>query len=370
MIWNKLFGKKNITDDMPVKDVVSEDESGIDSNVSPHNNVITSSVFGFDDDNNDNQENNHDSPKTTSRLMTFLTGLTKTRVTMSNKLGVIFTHKKLSLDMLDALEDVLIQADLGVKTAMMLRNRLEKERFDKETDENHIKEFLTREMTTLLEPVQQILTIRRGVKPNVFMFVGVNGSGKTTTIGKLAHSFKQAGLKVMLVAGDTFRAAAVEQLTIWGQRNDIPVMSRPQGADAAALVYEAYQEAMDTGVDVLLIDTAGRLQNKQNLMQELNKISRILKKYDETLPHETILVLDATTGQNAVAQTEVFRDVAEISGIIMTKLDGSAKGGVLVGIGHLIKLPIYAIGVGENIQDLQKFNAHDFAQGITGYAQS
>ena len=358
--------KKNVADEIQVKNAISEDKPDRED-IHPENDGVISSVFRFDDDIEDTQIINPETSKTSSKMMTFLAGLKKTRLTMSDKLSTIFTHKKLSLDMLDALEDVLIGADLGVKTATMLRNTLEKERFDKETDENHIKEFLTREITTLLKPVEQILTVKRGIKPNVFMFVGVNGSGKTTTIGKLAYSFKQAGLKVMLVAGDTFRAAAVEQLTIWGQRNDIPVKSRPQGADAAALVYEAYQEALDTQIDVLLIDTAGRLQNKQNLMQELNKISRILKKYDENLPHETILVLDATTGQNAVSQTEVFRDVAEISGIIITKLDGSAKGGVLVGIGHLIKLPIYAIGVGENISDLQRFNAHDFAKGITGY---
>jgi fused signal recognition particle receptor len=386
MIWNKLFGKKD-ADILPQKNA----QQTVHSHEHPAENIIISPkielpkvpedfdsvsepLFQFDDADNTHNHNvgNADNAdnivagKSKSRLVKFLDGLKKSRNQITGALGSIFSGNAVSMQMLDDLEDVLLQADLGTQTASMLRQTVQKEKFGKDTSEQEIKDFLAIQIEILLKPVEQKLTLRRNVKPNVLLFVGVNGSGKTTTIGKFAKHFKQSGLNVMLAAGDTFRAAAVEQLTIWGERNDVPVFSRPQGSDAAGLVYDAYKHALESNSDILLIDTAGRLQNKHNLMQELLKIVRVLKKYDAALPHEIIMVLDATTGQNAMRQAEIFRDMADITGIIMTKLDGSAKGGVLVSVAHKMKLPVYAIGIGENIQDLKPFYATDFAKGLMG----
>ncbi|MFT6072454.1 MAG: fused signal recognition particle receptor [Alphaproteobacteria bacterium] len=406
MIWNKLFGKKEnppkdtikegvkeavkeavvdmptpeisklssvtlplaapevsneISDDIPALITISTQNDNIHQDADP--------LFQFDDDTNPLTP--QAAPKNVkSRFVSFLNGLKKSRTNMTSTLGSIFSGGAVSIQMLDDLEDILLQADLGTEIASMLRQKLEQEKFGKDITETEIKKFLAEQIEKFLEPAQGILTLKRSAKPNVLLFVGVNGSGKTTTIGKYAKYFKQSGLNVMLAAGDTFRAAAVEQLTIWGERNDVPVYSRPQGADAAGLVYDAYAEALNNNTDILLIDTAGRLQNKHNLMQELLKIVRVLQKYDAALPHEIIMVLDATTGQNALRQAEVFRDMADISGIIMTKLDGSAKGGVLVPIGHKMKLPVYAIGIGENIEDLKLFSASDFANGLIGHTQN
>jgi fused signal recognition particle receptor len=247
---------------------------------------------------------------------------------------------------------------------MRLRSSLEKERFNKDTDQNDIKEFLSREIETYLKKVEEPLLLDNEKKPQVILFTGVNGSGKTTTIGKLSAQMQAQGLKTMMVAGDTFRAAAVEQLKIWGERTNTPVISKDIGADAAGLVYDAYQEAINQDIDVLLIDTAGRLQNKKGLMDELHKISKVLKKYDTNLPHHSILILDATTGQNAFQQVESFRYNAGITGIIVTKLDGSAKGGVLIGIAAEFILPVHGIGIGEKLSDLQRFRATDFTKAI------
>lgn len=304
--------------------------------------------------------------KEKSRLVRFLDGLKKSRKQITGAFGNILSGGVVSIEMLDDLEDILIQADLGTEVSAMMRKKIEQEKFGANISENELKTFLSKEIETLLNPVAQKLILKKDVKPNVLLFVGVNGSGKTTSIGKFAKHFKQAGLNVMLAAGDTFRAAAVEQLTIWGERNDVPVYAKPQGSDAAGLVYDAYAEALKNNTDILLIDTAGRLQNKHNLMQELIKIVRVLQKYDATLPHEIIMVLDATTGQNAMRQAEIFRDMADISGIVITKLDGTAKGGVLVPISYKIKLPVYAIGIGENIEDLKPFHATDFTKGLIG----
>lgn len=377
MIWNKLFGKKDSAKnaDAPQLDHVSE--QNIPDKKEPIQDIETPiapekiaeplpKIFKFDDDILEDDVTIEEKKSSFSR---FLKGLSRSTSALTDGISQSFSGKKLSLEMLDDLEDILLAADLGVKTAAMLRDKLEEERFGKETDSNDIKAFLSAEIVRLLKPVEEILTIKRSAKPYVMTFVGVNGSGKTTTIGKLAHRLKQAGLSVMLVAGDTYRAAATEQLTIWGERNDIPVAASGQGSDAAGLIYDAYGEATDKNIDVLLVDTAGRLQNKNNLMQELLKISRVLQKYDADLPHETILVLDATTGQNAQRQAEIFRDIANISGIIMTKLDGSAKGGVLIGIGHMMKLPIYAVGIGEKIEDLRPFDAVHFANALLGHRQ-
>ena len=385
MIWNKLFGKKDsATDVLPQEQINTEQQDiqhntdiPLQANISDNVDMLDTSaesLFEFDDDVINHTDSSNDKKileksKSKSRFVKFLDGLKKSRNQITGALGGIFVGSAVSMQMLDDLEDVLLQADLGTQTAAMLRQNVQKEKFGRDTTEQEIKDFLAAQIEILLKPVEQKLTLKRIAKPNVLLFVGVNGSGKTTTIGKFAKHFKQSGLKIMLAAGDTFRAAAVEQLTIWGERNDVPVFSKPQGSDAAGLVYDAYQNALDNNSDILLIDTAGRLQNKHNLMQELLKIVRVLKKYDATLPHEIIMVLDATTGQNAMRQAEIFRDMADITGIIMTKLDGSAKGGVLVSVAHKMKLPVYAIGIGENIQDLKPFYATDFAKGLMGIDQ-
>lgn len=371
MIWNKLFGgnKSHNTDDSVVGDssdtLVDTPTESTDNSVD----LTGEKLFQFDDEidttaTHDDKIQNIGKEK--SRLVKFLEGLKKSRNQLTGALGSIFTGNAVSVQMLDDLEDILLASDLGTQTAALLRQNVEKEKFGQDTTEVEIKAFLCQQIENLLKPTEQKLTLRRKARLNVLLFVGVNGSGKTTTIGKFAKHFKQSGLNVMLAAGDTFRAAAVEQLTIWGQRNDVPVFSKPQGADAAGLVYDAYKHATDNNSDILLIDTAGRLQNKHNLMQELLKIVRVLKKYDDSLPHEIIMVLDATTGQNALNQAEIFRDMADITGIIMTKLDGSAKGGVLVSVAHKMKLPVYAVGIGENLEDLKPFVASDFAKGLMG----
>ena len=372
MIWNKLFGKKENIDNAQETENTSDQNIAIaedqqDNSISDQTEenipaVPLPKIFKFDDEDPEVAVEE----KKSSGFSRFLTGLARSKSALTDQITQGFSGKKLSIEMLDDLEDILLSADLGVKTAAMLRDKLEEERFGKETSDEDIKAFLSSEIVRLLQPVEELITIKRDAKPHVITFVGVNGSGKTTTIGKLAHRLKDAGLSVMLVAGDTYRAAATEQLTIWGERNDIPVAASGQGSDAAGLIYEAYGDAKEKDIDVLLIDTAGRLQNKNNLMQELLKISRVLQKYDADLPHETLLVLDATTGQNAQRQAEIFRDIADISGIIMTKLDGSAKGGVLIGIGHMMKLPIYAVGIGEKIEDLRPFNANHFANALLG----
>lgn len=363
MIWNKLFGKKqeiNNSEQNEQTDVLIENPN--QTNEPPEEITHIAPLFKFEgDDLYINSENNEQKEKGFSR---FFSALSQTRNFVNENITSTFTTKKLSNDILDEFEESLILADMGTQTATMLRNKLEGKRFDKDITNDDIKSFLYEEIKTLLQPAEQMLTLPKNKKPIVINFVGVNGSGKTTTIGKIAHHFKSHGLSVMLVAADTFRAAATEQLEIWGQRNNIPVMTSGQGTDAAALVYKSYAQALADKIDIMLVDTAGRLQNKNNLMQELLKISRVLQKYDMELPHETILVLDATNGQNAVKQAEIFRDIANVTGLIMTKLDGSAKGGVLVGLSHILKLPIYAVGMGEKISDLHLFDAESFTKAL------
>jgi fused signal recognition particle receptor len=241
-----------------------------------------------------------------------------------------------------------------------------KERFDKEISENEIKQALASEIESVLAPREQIVDFSDGPRPRVVLFVGVNGSGKTTTIGKIASKLKDQGAKALLVAGDTFRAAAIEQLTVWGDRAGIPVMSKPTGADAAGLVYEAIERARAENLDLVLVDTAGRLQNKAELMAELEKVVRVARKLDPEAPHDVILVLDATVGQNALSQVEAFRHTAGVTGLVMTKLDGTAKGGVLVAIAEAHDLPIHFIGVGEGADDLRPFSAHAFSRALVG----
>jgi fused signal recognition particle receptor len=257
-------------------------------------------------------------------------------------------------------------SDLGVSVSARVCDRLSKNRFDKAISAEEVQQALAEEIGDIMQDVAKPLDINTDHKPHVILMVGVNGAGKTTTIGKLAKQFKNQGKSVMLAAGDTFRAAAIEQLQVWGQRNDVPVISGKEGCDAAGLAYDAIEKAKNSGTDILMIDTAGRLQNKSYLMDELKKIIRVIEKFDETAPHDTVLILDATTGQNAVIQTEVFNDLAGVTGLIMTKLDGTARGGVLVACAEKFKLPIHAIGVGETIDDLQAFDPNDFSKMLVG----
>ena len=269
--------------------------------------------------------------------------------------------------MLESLEELLITSDMGVETALKVAASMAEGRFGKKLTVDEIKELLANEVKAILEPVARPMPLYTK-KPQVVLVVGVNGSGKTTTIGKLASQFKAAGKSVVIAAGDTFRAAAVEQLQVWGDRAGVPVMTAPEGSDPASLAYEAMVKAEQDGADLLMIDTAGRLQNRSDLMEELAKIVRVIRKKDPDAPHNTLLVLDATTGQNALSQVKVFTEIAEVSGLVMTKLDGTAKGGVLVALADTYGLPIHAIGVGESIEDLQAFDPDEFAHALTGAA--
>jgi len=295
-------------------------------------------------------------------------GLSKSTNKISQGITDVLTKKKLDQEMLDNLEEVLISADLGPKTAAHIVEDLAKDRFGKDISEEEVREALAGSIAAMLAPVAKALEVEKPESgPFVILVCGVNGVGKTTTIGKLAQHFKQKeGRSVMMAAADTFRAAAIEQLEIWAERTKSPLVTKEVGADAAAVAYEAYEKAKEQGSDVLLIDTAGRLQNKANLMAELEKIVRVLKKQDESLPHATLLVLDATTGQNAYSQLESFKEMVNVTGLIVTKLDGSAKGGVLVGLADQFGVPVHAIGIGEKMEDMQPFNAEEYARSLTG----
>ncbi|MCC5986286.1 MAG: signal recognition particle-docking protein FtsY [Pararhodobacter sp.] len=280
---------------------------------------------------------------------------------------VVTTAPRRVLDdaMLEELEDLLIQADMGVDTALKITASIAEAHLGRRLTGPEIKALLAGEVARVLEPVARPMPLYPK-RPQVVLVVGVNGAGKTTTIGKLAAQFRQAGKSVIIAAGDTFRAAAVEQLQIWGERAGVPVMTAPEGSDPASLAYDALSRAQEEGTDLLMIDTAGRLQNRADLMAELAKIVRVLRKKDETAPHNTLLVLDATTGQNALSQVETFRKMADVTGLVMTKLDGTARGGVLVALADRFGLPIHAIGVGEQIDDLAPFEPAEFAAALTG----
>ncbi len=293
-------------------------------------------------------------------------GLARSSNALTENITSVFTKKKLDEDTLQELEDILIQADLGVETAMNITDTLASQRMGKDVTDEEVRQIMADEIEKVLEPVAQPLELDLDHQPHVILVVGVNGSGKTTTIGKISQKLYNAGFSTLLVAGDTFRAAAVEQLHIWGDRTQAPVMSRPNGSDAAGLAFDAYSEAVEQKRDVMLMDTAGRLQNKKELMDELEKIIRVLKKQDETAPHTVLLTLDATTGQNALNQVEIFKDVAGVNGLVLTKLDGTARGGILVFISAKHKLPVYFIGVGEQVEDLEPFEADVFAKAIAG----
>ncbi|SFJ97749.1 signal recognition particle-docking protein FtsY [Methylocapsa palsarum] len=293
-------------------------------------------------------------------------GLARSSNSIGAGLIAIFTKRKLDSGMLDDLEDVLIRADLGVATAARIAQIVGKGRYDKNVEIEEVKDILATEVERVLGPYAKPLDVDTGEKPFVILVVGVNGSGKTTTIGKLASQFSGEGRKVLLAAGDTFRAAAVMQLRIWGERLSCPVIYREQGADASALAFDAVKAARERGDDVVLIDTAGRLQNRAELMAELDKIIRVVRKVDESAPHAVLLVLDATVGQNALSQVEIFGRVAGVTGLVMTKLDGTARGGILVAITDKFHLPIHYIGVGETAGDLEPFTAREFARAIAG----
>lgn len=297
-------------------------------------------------------------------------GLRRTSSSLGESVTGLFTKRQLDATTLEELEDALVQADLGVETSMRIAEAIGQGRYDKEIAPAEVRAILAAEVEKVLGPVAKPLEIDRAKKPFVVLTIGVNGSGKTTTIGKLAAKFRAQGLKVMLAAGDTFRAAAIEQLKIWGERTGTPVIAGEQGADAAGLAFDALQEAREQGIDVLLVDTAGRLQNKAGLMAELQKIVRVMQKLDSGAPHAVLLVLDATVGQNALSQVELFRQTAGVTGLVMTKLDGTARGGILVALAARFGVPVHFIGVGEGVEDLEPFAARDFARAIAGLEQA
>ncbi|WP_425105647.1 signal recognition particle-docking protein FtsY [Ancylobacter sp.] len=293
-------------------------------------------------------------------------GLTRTATGLSTGITDLFTKRKLDADTLEDLEDVLIRADLGMDTAARIAAAVGKGRYDKTIEPEEVRALVAAEIEAVLKPVAKPLAFAGETKPFILLMVGVNGSGKTTTIGKLASTLRAQGKKVVLAAGDTFRAAAIEQLKVWAERTGASLVSRAPGADAAGVAFDGLQQARAEGADVLIIDTAGRLQNRVELMDELEKIVRVIKKQDLTAPHAVVLTLDATVGQNALQQVDAFKRVAGVTGLVMTKLDGTARGGILVAIAAKHGLPIHLIGVGEGIDDLQPFAARDFARAIVG----
>lgn len=292
-------------------------------------------------------------------------GLRRTSSALNQNLGELFSGaRKLDRATLDELEELLIATDIGVSTAAQLTRTLAEGRFDQEITGDEVRAALAAQIAEILSPVAEPLAINPSHRPHTVLVCGVNGSGKTTTVGKLAQLYRDQGLSVMLAAADTFRAAAVEQLRIWGERTGAPVVARETGADAAGLVFDAIEEARRQNADLLLIDTAGRLQNKTELMDELKKVIRVAKKLDETAPQSTLLVLDATVGQNAHSQVETFRGMVDVTGLVVTKLDGSAKAGVVVALAERFGLPVHAIGVGEQADDLRPFDATSFARAL------
>ena len=293
-------------------------------------------------------------------------GLKKSSDKLTSGISDIFTKRKVDSQTLEELEELLITSDLGVKASTKIIAKFGERRLNKDASSAEIRSELAADIEAILKPCEQNLVIDNNIKPFVILMVGVNGAGKTTTIGKLAAKFKQEGKQISFIAGDTFRAAAIEQLEVWGKRNDIRVYKGPNGCDAAGLCFDGLNEAIKLGDDIVFIDTAGRLQNKAGLMDELKKIIRVIKKVIPEAPHATLLTIDATTGQNALAQVQTFKEMVDVSGLIITKLDGTAKGGILVAVAEEQPTPIHFIGIGEGIEDLDLFKAHDFARQILG----
>ena len=296
-------------------------------------------------------------------------GLTRSTAKITETITTVFKKRRLDEAALEELEELLISADLGVDAAARVIAEFRRTRFGKEVTETEIKQALAEEIAKILRPVAKPLVLDPARKPHVVLVVGVNGTGKTTTIGKLAQQYRDEGKRAVLVAGDTFRAAAVEQLQIWGQRTGAPVIAGGRNADSAGLAFDALTRAVSESADVLLIDTAGRLHNKAALMEELAKMIRVLRKQDQSAPHSVLLVLDATTGQNAVQQVKVFKEMVAVTGLVVTKLDGSARGGIVVALAETFGLPVHAVGVGEQASDLRPFDADDFARGLVGSDQ-
>ena len=294
------------------------------------------------------------------------TGLSRSAAKLTGSIAATFTKRKLDDEALEELEEQLIAADLGAVVAARIIKGFRSTRFGKEVTPEEVRETLGEEIGKILEPVARPLAIDPSKKPFVILMTGVNGAGKTTTIGKLAARYRQDGLSCMLAAGDTFRAAAVEQLQVWGARSGVEVVTAPANTDPASLAHDALARARNSGVDVLMIDTAGRLHNKTALMEELRKIIRVLRKQDPTAPHATLLTLDATTGQNAVTQVGIFKEMVELTGLVVTKLDGSARGGIVVALAEKFSLPIHAVGTGEQIGDLREFDAVEFGKALVG----
>ena len=301
-----------------------------------------------------------------SWLKKLTSGLSKTSARVTSSLSSLLGRSSIDAASIEEVEDALISADLGTAAAARLAERVRRHKFDGEVTAQALAGALADGITEILEPVAAPLVPQSDNRPHVVLLVGVNGSGKTTTAGKLAQQWRREGKSVMLAAGDTFRAAAIEQLQIWGERTGTEVISGVQGGDAAALAYQALEKARAQGTDVLIIDTAGRLQNRSELMDELAKIVRVIRKLDETAPHDSVIVLDGTVGQNALSQVSAFQDIADVSGLIVTKLDGSAKGGVVIALAETFQLPVHAVGVGEGADDLQPFEARDFANALAG----
>lgn len=293
-------------------------------------------------------------------------GLSRSTQKLGNNLTSVFIKRRLDDESLEQLEDILISADFGPEVAENVIESFRKTRFGSEVTDQEIKQALAEEISKILKPVAVPFQPNPDLKPHVVLMVGVNGTGKTTTIGKMGQFFTDQGLKVMMVAGDTFRAAAVEQLQVWGDRVGVSVISGKPQADAAGLAFEALKRAKNEQTDLLLIDTAGRLHNKSALMEELAKIIRVMRKFNETAPHSVLLVLDATTGQNAIEQVRIFKEMVDVSGLIITKLDGTARGGIVIALAEKFKLPIHAVGVGEKAEDLRDFSAEEFAKGLVG----
>ena len=286
------------------------------------------------------------------------------QMNLTENITAVFTKKKLDEDTLQELEDILIQADLGVETAMNITDALSDQRYGKDVTDEEVRQIMAEEITKVLEPVAEPLELDLDHKPHVILVVGVNGSGKTTTIGKLSQKLHDGGYSTMLVAGDTFRAAAVEQLQAWGERNQVNVIAQHSGADSASVIFDAVEAAQSRNIDVVIADTAGRLHTQANLMEELKKIKRVMAKVDATAPHEVMLTVDASTGQNALSQAVQFNETVNITGITLTKLDGTAKGGVIFAIAKKLEIPIRFIGVGEQIEDLREFNAEEFVDAL------
>jgi fused signal recognition particle receptor len=307
-----------------------------------------------------------DQPQKQGWLKRLGQGLARTSNALSDSLTSVLSRRKLDAETLDELEEVLIKADLGVAMASRIRDALGATRQDRGLSAESLREVLAAEIAKVLVPVAEPLTIKSGASPHVILLVGVNGTGKTTTAAKLARRFMRDGKTVMLAAADTFRAAAIDQLKVWGAHVGAEVVAKDVGADPAGVAYEALERAKADGRDVLIIDTAGRLQNKSDLMAELAKIVRVLKKLDGDAPHSVVLVLDATTGQNAINQVQIFQEIAGVTSLVVTKLDGTARGGIVVAIAERFGLPVSAIGVGEGVDDLQGFDAQDFARAIAG----